>query len=132
MSDAAPVRHYLLGLQQGIVDAFAAIEAEAGGQRFLRDAWQRPPGGPLEGDGLSQLVEGGAVLERGGCNFSHVRGRALPPSATQHRGELAGAPFEALGGSVREAQARALAAVRQIRFDGAQWRNDIGHRAMKR
>jgi phosphoribosylamine--glycine ligase len=37
----------------------------------------------------------------------------------------------ALGDSVRVAQARALAAVRQIRFDGAQWRNDIGHRAIK-
>jgi coproporphyrinogen III oxidase len=40
------------------------------------------------------------VLERGGCNFSHVKGASLPPSATQHRGELAGAPFEALGVSL--------------------------------
>jgi phosphoribosylamine--glycine ligase len=37
----------------------------------------------------------------------------------------------ALGDSVRIAQARALAAVRTIRFDGAQWRNDIGHRAIR-
>lgn len=37
----------------------------------------------------------------------------------------------ALGDSVRLAQAQALAAVRQVRFDGAQWRNDIGHRAIK-
>ncbi len=37
----------------------------------------------------------------------------------------------ALGDSVRQAQQRALDAVRQIRFDGAQWRNDIGHRAIK-
>ena len=37
----------------------------------------------------------------------------------------------ALGDSVRLAQQRALKAVRQIRFDGAQWRNDIGHRAIK-
>ena len=36
----------------------------------------------------------------------------------------------ALGDSVRLAQQRALEAVRQIRFDGAQWRNDIGHRAI--
>ena len=40
------------------------------------------------------------MLERGGCNFSHVKGASLPPSATQHRGELAGAPFEALGVSL--------------------------------
>ena len=38
----------------------------------------------------------------------------------------------ALGDSARIAQARALAAVRAIRFDGAQWRNDIGHRAIRR
>ena len=37
----------------------------------------------------------------------------------------------ALGGSVRQAQQQALQAVRQVRFDGAQWRNDIGHRAIK-
>ena len=37
----------------------------------------------------------------------------------------------ALGDSVRLAQQRALAAVRNIRMAGAQWRNDIGHRAIK-
>ena len=37
----------------------------------------------------------------------------------------------ALGDSVRLAQQRALDVVRQIRFDGAHWRNDIGHRAIK-
>ncbi len=36
----------------------------------------------------------------------------------------------ALGDSVRLAQQKALAAVRQVHFDGAQWRNDIGHRAI--
>ncbi|MBK6470575.1 MAG: phosphoribosylamine--glycine ligase [Betaproteobacteria bacterium] len=37
----------------------------------------------------------------------------------------------ALGDSVRLAQQRALAAVRGIQFDGAQWRNDIGHHAIR-
>jgi phosphoribosylamine--glycine ligase len=37
----------------------------------------------------------------------------------------------ALGDSVRVAQQRALEAVRAIRFEGAQWRSDIGHRAIK-
>jgi hypothetical protein len=41
-----------------------------------------------------------AVFERAGCGFSHVRGPRLPPSATQHRPELAGAPFEAMGVSL--------------------------------
>ena len=93
----ADVRAYLLGLQARIV---AALEHE-GGDAFLVDAWQREPGGKLEGDGVSRLVEGGKLLERGGCGFSHVRGAALPAAATQHRGaDLAGAPFEALGVSL--------------------------------
>jgi coproporphyrinogen III oxidase len=41
------------------------------------------------------------LLERGGCGFSHVKGRSLPASATQHRAaELADAPFEAMGVSL--------------------------------
>jgi coproporphyrinogen III oxidase len=96
MIDITAVRHYLLGLQQSIVSAFEAED----GAPFRRDGWQRPTGGKLEGDGLSQLIEEGRVLERGGCNFSHVKGASLPPSATQHRGDLAGAPFEALGVSL--------------------------------
>jgi phosphoribosylamine--glycine ligase len=37
----------------------------------------------------------------------------------------------ALADSVRLAQQRALEAVRQVHFDGAIWRNDIGHKAIK-
>jgi coproporphyrinogen III oxidase len=92
----APVRDYLLGLQGRIVEALQAED----GKPFLSDGWTREPGGRLEGDGLSQLVEQGNLLERGGCNFSHVKGKSLPPSATQHRPELAGASFEAMGVSL--------------------------------
>ncbi len=90
------VREYLLDLQANIVTALQ----KADGGDFISDGWTREPGGRLEGDGLSRLIEGGAVIERGGVNFSHVRGRVLPPSATQHRPELAGAPFEAMGVSL--------------------------------
>jgi phosphoribosylamine--glycine ligase len=38
----------------------------------------------------------------------------------------------ALGDSVRQAQQRAYEVVHGIRFDGAQYRQDIGHRAIKR
>ena len=37
----------------------------------------------------------------------------------------------ALGDSVKLAQQRAYEGVRAIRFDGAQWRSDIGHRAIR-
>lgn len=94
--DTAAFRTYLLDLQQRIVDG---LQAE-GEREFLADAWHREPGGRLEGDGLSRLVEEGVLLERGGCNFSHVLGQAMPPSATAHRPELAGASFEALGVSL--------------------------------
>jgi coproporphyrinogen III oxidase len=90
------VRDYLLGLQERII---SAMERE-GGQPFRTDGWVRDPGERLQGDGLSRLIEDGDLLERGGCNFSHVRGPKLPPSATQHRPELAGAPFEAMGVSL--------------------------------
>ena len=90
------VRDYLLGLQQRIVDAMQLAD----GQPFITDAWLRPAGDRLQGDGRTQLLEDGGLLERGGCSFSHVRGQQLPPSATQHRPELAGAAFEALGVSL--------------------------------
>ena len=90
------VRDYLLGLQSRIIDAMQRED----GHPFLTDGWTREPGGKLEGDGLSRLVEEGGLLERGGCSFSHVKGKSLPPSATQHRPELAGAPFEAMGVSL--------------------------------
>jgi coproporphyrinogen III oxidase len=95
-SVAPQVRGYLQGLQQRITDSIAQID---GGQ-FLADAWHKAPGEPLQGDGLTKILENGAVFERAGCGFSHVRGPKLPPSATQHRPELSGAPFEAMGVSL--------------------------------
>ncbi len=100
MNQATPVdaaRNYLLGLQQRVVDA---LEAQDGKRRFISDSWTKPPGEKLQGEGLTRLLEEGVLLERGGVGFSHVRGPALPPSATQHRPELAGAPFEAMGVSL--------------------------------
>ena len=91
------VRDYLQGLQQRITGAVAEMEPE---QAFVSDAWQKAPAEPLQGNGITRILEGGAIFERAGCGFSHVRGPKLPPSATQHRPELAGAPFEAMGVSL--------------------------------
>jgi coproporphyrinogen III oxidase len=90
------VGDYLRGLQQRIV---GAVEAADGGTA-LRDPWEKAPGEPLQGSGLTCILAGGELFERAGCGFSQVRGPRLPPSATQHRPELAGAPFEAMGVSL--------------------------------
>jgi len=90
--NAASVREYLTGLQDAIVSRLEALD----GGKFLRDDWVRPEGG----GGTSRLVEGGALLERAGVGFSHVLGTTLPPSATAHRPEIAGRPWEAMGVSL--------------------------------
>ena len=92
----AQVAGYLRALQNRITDAIAAID----GTPFLRDPWEKAPGDALQGQGVTQILEGGPVFERAGCGFSQVRGPRLPPSATQHRPELAGAAFEAMGVSL--------------------------------
>ncbi|SDD43768.1 MULTISPECIES: oxygen-dependent coproporphyrinogen oxidase [unclassified Variovorax] len=94
--DPQAVGDYLRGLQQRIV---AALEAADGGT-CVRDEWKKEPGEPLQGSGLTCILEDGLLFERAGCGFSQVRGPKLPPSATQHRPELAGAPFEAMGVSL--------------------------------
>ena len=92
MIDIAAVRDCFVALQTGIVERLEAID----GRPFRRDAWQRPEGR----GGTSCLIEEGNVLERGGVNFSHVRGERLPPSATAARPQLAGRGFEAMGVSL--------------------------------
>ena len=88
------IKHYFTDLQQRIV---AGLEQLDGGKvAFLRDSWQRAEGG----GGLSCVIEEGELFERGGVNFSHVQGAALPPSATAVRPELAGRHFEAMGVSL--------------------------------
>lgn len=95
--DTGAVRDYLVGLQARITGAIEALDGRA---KFLADPWTKVPGEPLQGDGITKIMEGGAVFERAGVGFSHVRGPRLPSSATQHRPELAGAPFEAMGVSL--------------------------------
>jgi len=95
---AGDMRVYLLGLQHRIVSALEAIETAAGGNvAFVTDPWTKPALETLQGSGVTCILEGGAVFERAGCGFSHVRGPTLPLSATEHRPQLAGAPFEAMG-----------------------------------
>ena len=91
--DKNAVKSYLLDLQERIC---AVLEAEDGTGRFHEDSWEREEGG----GGRSRVLTGGAVIEKGGVNFSHVYGGELPASATAHRPELAGRSFEAMGVSL--------------------------------
>jgi len=90
--DPGLVKSYLLDLQQRIVGKFEALD----GNPFARDEWRRPEGG----GGISRILEDGNLLERGGVGFSHVTGAKLPPSATAHRAQIAGQPWEAMGVSL--------------------------------
>ena len=85
-------RAFFGGLQERIIAQLEAVD----GKPFLSDQWIRPEGG----GGISRLVEDGGLFERGGCNFSHVSGEQLPPSASAHRPELAGRRWEAMGVSL--------------------------------
>lgn len=90
--DKAAVKEYLLGLQDSICAQLGAVDA---GQ-WQEDAWVRDEGG----GGRSRVLVDGALIEKGGVNFSHVFGTEMPASATQHRPELAGRRFEAMGVSL--------------------------------
>ena len=72
-----------------------ALEQQEGEAQFVSDEWQS-----ALGVGQSRVLKQGAVWEQAGVNFSHVKGAAMPASATAHRPELAGAPFEAMGVSL--------------------------------
>ncbi len=92
MSEFERVHAWLRTLQDRIC---AGLEGVDGG-RFQQDEWQRPEGG----GGRSRVLKDGAVFEQAGVGFSDVSGATLPPSATAHRPELAGAPWRAAGVSL--------------------------------
>lgn len=91
--DKHQVKAYLLDLQERICDA---LTQEDGQGKFVEDTWERSEGG----GGRSRVLVNGAVIEKGGVNFSHVFGSQMPASATAHRPELAGRSFEAMGVSL--------------------------------
>ncbi len=91
--ELAPIRAYLMALQDQVCDA---LEAEDGGARFVRDEL------PGERGGLARprVLEGDGMFERAAVNFSHTAGETLPAAATARRPELAGASFDAVSTSM--------------------------------
>lgn len=91
--DSETVRTYLLDLHKRILVAARAIDPAI---EIQKDEWERLEGG----GGRTQALSKGKIFEKGGVNFSDVRGQHLPPSATANRSELEGASFRAMGVSV--------------------------------
>ena len=87
------IQVYLKDLQTRICQAFEAQESAV---RFQEDDWQHAGGG----GGKTRVLTGGDVFEQAGVNFSHVKGKHLPPSATAKRPELTDCRFEATGLSI--------------------------------
>jgi coproporphyrinogen III oxidase len=83
---------YFVDLQKKVVSSLEAID----GRAFSTDAWRRAEGG----GGVTRVIEEGNLFERGGVNFSRVKGSQLPPSATAARPQLAGLAWEAMGVSL--------------------------------
>jgi coproporphyrinogen III oxidase len=67
------IRDWLKSLQDNIC---AQLEQADGKARFISDVWERPGGG----GGNSKVITNGAIIEKGGVNFSAVWGRT--PEAT--------------------------------------------------
>lgn len=93
-ADKQAVLSYLELLQSRICDALVKLESGPG---FITDSWQRDESGSLRGGGVTRVLSDGRVIEKAGVNLSHVRGDALPPSASAQRPQLAGRAFEAMG-----------------------------------
>ena len=93
MFNVEAVKSYLLSLQENICTELAQIDGQSD---FIIDEWQREQGG----GGKTRVLSNGAVIEKGGVNFSHVMGDKLPGSATAVRPELAGRGFQAMGVSL--------------------------------
>jgi coproporphyrinogen III oxidase len=93
MPQVSKVKDYLLDLQDRICSELETCDGDA---TFITDEWQREQGG----GGRTRVIKSGALIEKGGVNFSHVFGDSMPASATAHRPELAGRNFQAMGVSL--------------------------------
>lgn len=93
----ASVDAWLRDLQDRLCRGLEVYEPNV---RFRADPWRKPPDSPLQGQGDTRVLEGGAVFERAGVARSVVQGASLPPSATGERPHLSGRPFSAMGVSV--------------------------------
>ena len=86
------VRNYLIDLQNRLKSEVINADPSV---ILHQDKWNRSKGG-----GGESFVFTGNQMEKGGVNFSDVKGDRLPASATKNRPHLIGVPFRAMGVSV--------------------------------
>jgi phosphoribosylamine--glycine ligase len=129
----------LMRLKSDLLDLLmAATDPQGDGVRDLELQWDRRsalgvvmaaggyPANPKKGDAITGLPVGGEDLQ-----VFHA-GTARHDDGTLVTSGGRVLTVTALGEPLRAAQQRAYAALASIRFDGMQYRRDIGHRALKR
>ncbi len=92
MINSQNLANIFLNIQSTICEALSNVD---GSSTFHVDQWQNG-----NNHGRTNVLTEGAVFEKAGVNFSHVKGDTMPASATAHRPELAGSSFEAMGVSL--------------------------------
>ena len=104
MNSTQQVKEFLTGLQERIVERLEEVD----GKHFRRDKWERPEGG----GGLSCVMEGGNVFERGGVNYSHVFRRWAAPIRHSSPARVIGTLVRGNGGIDRASPAQPVCAHR--------------------
>jgi coproporphyrinogen III oxidase len=71
--DKEKIQEWFKALQQQICEQLEGADEKG---KFISDVWNRPGGG----GGISQVMTGGNVIEKGGVNFSAVWGKTPEPT----------------------------------------------------
>lgn len=91
MATRETITSWFKELQDSICEA---LETADGTGQFREDAWERPGGG----GGRSRVLQSGAVIEKGGVNFSAVHGEM--PERIREALSMTGTSFYATGVSI--------------------------------
>eukprot|EP01063_Lacrimia_lanifica_P005956 TRINITY_DN13590_c1_g1_i1.p1 TRINITY_DN13590_c1_g1~~TRINITY_DN13590_c1_g1_i1.p1 ORF type:complete len:392 (+),score=176.57 TRINITY_DN13590_c1_g1_i1:146-1321(+) len=87
-------KEHVRAVQDDITTTLAALD---GKEAFFNDEWLKEAG---NGGGRTRVMKDGAVFESGGCNWSEVVGKNLPPSILAKHPHLKGKSFFATGVSM--------------------------------
>lgn len=123
--------HFILDTQKKIIDAAETLDGS--GQSFRHDRWDRNPGHPNAGYGITSVLEGGKVLEKAAVNIS-VIGGVLTAERARAMSSRGRASIDSNGGQSYAAAALSLvfhsahpmiptlrADVRLFEVDGRRW-----------